>query len=267
MALPTTAIKPVDVAFAFGLPPEQAIAYFKSKGYAITFAWEELWAQAQVMAFTVAKAMSQDVLEAIRAELQRSLDTGETFATFQKNLEPKLRSLGWWGRSAMLSPAGELVNVQLGSVRRLETIYRTNVQTAYQIGRWKAFEAASATHPYIQYIAVMDSKTRPSHAAIHNRVFRIDDPILRYIGTPNGFNCRCRLRALSLAMMQRLGLSLSESGQHLVVTNEIDAASGLVYEQASYKAPGMQAAFRPDKGWSYNPGQSWQTPFRSRVPV
>ena len=262
-----TVIKPVDLAFAFGLPPEQAIAYFKSKGYAITFAWEELWAQAQTMAFTVAKAATQDILEAIRAELQRSLDTGETFATFQQRLEPKLRALGWWGRSAMLSPAGELVNVQLGSTRRLETIYRTNTQVAYQIGRWKGFEAAAASHPYLKYIAVMDGNTRPSHGALNNRVFRIDDPIIRYVYPPNGFNCRCRMTALSAEQVKRLGLAVSESGSDLTVTNVVDPQSGLVYEQASYKSRGMPNAFAPDKGWSYNPGQSWQTPFRSRVPV
>lgn len=260
-------IKPTDLAFAWNLPPAKAIEYFKSKGYTITWAWEELWAQAQVWSFTVAKAMTQDVLESIRAELERSLETGETFATFRKNLEPRLRTLGWWGRQAALSPAGELVNIETGSVRRLETIFRTNVQTAYQVGRWKGFEAAQATHPYLQYIAVMDGSTRPSHAALHLKVFRHGDPILRYIGTPNGFNCRCRFRALSLADMQRKGLALSESGQYLTITNEVDPRSGLVYEQASYKSPGMDVAFKPDKGWSYNPGMAWQTPFRNRVPV
>lgn len=258
---------PVNLAFAFGLPPAKAIEYFRSKGYAITWAWEELWAQAQTWSFTVAKAMSQDVLEAIRGELETALTSGETFDTFRKNLEPKLRTLGWWGNSAVIAPGGAMVNVQLGSVRRLETIYRTNLQAAYSVGRWQGFSAAATTHPYLQYIAVMDGRTRPSHAALNNRVFAQADPIWKYIGPPNGFNCRCRVRALSPEDMQRKGLALSESGNDLTLSNVVDPASGLVYEQASYRSRGMQNAFAPDKGWSYNPGMSWQTPFKDRVPV
>ena len=260
-------IKPTDLAFAWNLPPAKAIEYFRSKGYAITWAWEELWAQAQVWSFTVAKAMTQDILESIRGELEHALESGETFATFRKNLEPRLRALGWWGNSAVIAPGGALVNVQLGSVRRLETIFRTNVQTAYSVGRWSGFTAAAATHPYLQYIAVMDGRTRPSHAALNNRVFAQTDPIWKFIGPPNGFNCRCRVRALSPEDMKRKGLALSDSGSDLTVTNVVDPQSGLVYEQASYQSRGMSVAFAPDKGWSYNPGMAWQTPFKNRVPV
>jgi SPP1 gp7 family putative phage head morphogenesis protein len=260
-------IKPTDLAFAWNLPPAKAIEYFRSKGYTITWAWEDLWAQAQVWSFTVAKAMTQDVLESIRAELERSLETGETFATFRKNLEPRLRALGWWGNAAVLAPGGALVNVQLGSVRRLETIFRTNTQTAYSVGRWSGFTAASATHPYLRYVTKDDGRVRDSHRGLHNRVFPINDPIWKFIGPPNGFNCRCRVKAYSASMLERDGLVSSSSGDDLKVTSVVDPASGLVYEQATYQSRGMDKPFAPDKGWSYNPGMAWQTPFRNRVPV
>lgn len=256
-----------DLLMAFSLPPRRAIEYFRAKGYQISWAWEEVWAQANTWAFTVAKAMNQDILEMIRTELQRVLDGGLTFEEFRRNLEPKLRAAGWWGRKEVTGPTGEATMATLGTVRRLETIYRTNTQTAYQVGRWRAFEAGKATHPYLQYIAVMDSATRPTHGALNNRVFRFDDPVWKYIAPPNGFNCRCRLRALSPEDMQRKRLALSESGQYLTVSNVVDAGTGMVYEQASYQSLGMKTAFRPDKGWSYNPGMDWKTPFKDRLPV
>lgn len=259
--------QPVDLLYAFTLPPRRAIEYFQSKGYQISWAWEEVWAQANTWAFTVAKAMNQDILEAIRAELQHALETGESFEQFRRNLEPRLRALGWWGRQAAIAPGGAMVSVQLGSVRRLETIFRTNTQTAYQVGRWRAFEAASTTHPFLQYIAVMDSRTRPTHGALNKRVFAFSDPIWKYMYPPNGFNCRCRVRALTAEEVRSKGLAVSGSAGYLSLSSVTDAGTGLVYEQASYKAPGMATAFTPDKGWSYNPGMDWRQPFRSRIPV
>lgn len=258
---------PVDLAYAFTLPPEKAIAYFQAKGYAIAFDWQAVWAQANAWSFTVAKAMQQDVLEAIRDELSLALKNGTTFAQFQRELEPRLRALGWWGRKEVIGPDGVAVTVQLGSVRRLQTIFRTNLQTAYQVGRWDSFEAGREVTPYLQYLTAGDLRVRPSHAALNKRVFRFDDPIWKYIGPPNGFNCRCRLRALTAGMVKRMGLAVSESGDDLQLVERTDPRTGLVYEQATYQSRGMQSAFAPDKGWSYNPGMAWQTPFRDRVPV
>lgn len=256
-----------DLLMAFSLPPRRAIEYFRAKGYQISWAWEEVWAQANTWAFTVAKAMNQDILEMIRTELQRVLDGGLTFEEFRRNLEPKLRAAGWWGRKEVIGPTGQAVVATLGTVRRLETIYRTNVATAYQAGRWRAFEAAKETHPYLQYITMDDARVRDAHKLLHKRVFRFDDPAMRYIYPPNGWGCRCRMRARSIEDLQRLGLPVTESGQYLKLANVVDPATGLVYEQASYQAPGMPTAFKPDKGWSYNPGMDWKPPFRDRIPV
>ncbi|EPS7972089.1 phage minor head protein, partial [Morganella morganii] len=44
----------VDLRYAIGLPPAEAIAYFESKGYAIGFNYHDVEAQAHAKAFTVA---------------------------------------------------------------------------------------------------------------------------------------------------------------------------------------------------------------------
>lgn len=258
--------EPVNLAFAFGLPPERALAYFRAKGYQIAFDWREVWAQANTTAFTVAKAMREDILRDIRMALERALEDGLTLEEFIRDLRPLLQARGWWGKGVIAQPDGTATLVELGSVRRLQTIFRTNVQTAYAAGRWRGLIAARVTHPYLQYVAVLDDSTRPSHRALHGRTFRIDDPIWRYVAPPNGFNCRCRLRPVSWREVERGDVALSESGADLRVEQRVDRASGLRYEQAVYRAPGMTHAFAPDPGWSYNPGVDPLAPFRSRRP-
>ncbi len=80
------------------MPPEKAIKWFKSKGYALGFDWRDVWKEEHAIAFTVAKAASIDLLQDIRGELEKALVSGETFESFQKNLKPKLVARGWWGR-------------------------------------------------------------------------------------------------------------------------------------------------------------------------
>ena len=77
---------PVDLSFAFDLPPEEAIAYFRQKGFAFSWSWQDVWQEAHANAFTVAKAMKLDVLQDIRNAVDDAISKGTTFETFQKEL-------------------------------------------------------------------------------------------------------------------------------------------------------------------------------------
>lgn len=244
--------EPVDLAYAFGLEPRRAVEYFRAKGYRLAFSWEAMEAEAHARAFTVAKAMRLDVLATIRSELDRALAEGATLADFQRALRPRLEALGWWGKQVMERPDGTAQLVQTGSPRRLETIYRTNLQSAYMAGRYRDFYDNREARPFWMYVAVMDSRTRPAHAALHGKVFRFDDPIWKSVWPPNGYNCRCRVRALSPRDMERKGLYLSESGEDLTTFQETDPRTGEVRDRVSYKGPGMGRAFSPDRGFAAN---------------
>ncbi|WP_459199057.1 phage minor head protein [Ralstonia pseudosolanacearum] len=212
----------VDVRAVFRMKPEDAVAYVQQKGFRVSWNWYEVRDAAHAQAFTVAKVARMDVLQDIRDAVEASLEKGWSLGQFKKNLTPVLQAKGWWGKQVIVDSEGGAEVAQLGSPRRLETIYRTNIQSAMMAARYKQMLANARFRPYWQYVAVMDGRTRPSHAALHGRVYRYDDPIWHYLFPPNGYNCRCRVVALSERDMKAKGLVLSSSDGQLV-TREVDA--------------------------------------------
>lgn len=250
-----------DLQARLDLPPDEAVQFFARKGEAIAWDYTEVWRDANVQGFTVAKATTLDVLRTFRGEVAKAVGEGQTFADFKRTLQPRLQDLGWWGRQEVLDgDTGEVSTVQLGSVRRLRTIFQTNVQTAYMAGRFKRYLADVQDRPYWRYVAVMDGRTRPLHAALNGKVWRWDDPIWQVIWPPNGWGCRCRVVAMTAAEFEASGLPL-ENGADAVVQLQVPigrdgetvAVQGVRYRDVD----GKERIFRPDPGWDYNPGAEW----------
>ncbi|QNH77820.1 minor capsid protein [Pseudomonas protegens] len=262
MATTTKSPTPADLKAIFGLEPSNAIAYLKSKGYAVTWDWRDMLDQAHEQAFTVAKAMRLDLLSDIRGALETALQDGQTLKQFIAALQPTLEAQGWWGKQVIVDSDGVGELVQLGSPRRLKTIYQTNLQSAYMAGRKAEMEQTTETHPYWMYVAILDGKTRPSHRALQGQVFRHDDPIWSAIYPPNGFNCRCRVTALSEAAAKRRGLKVESSEGRLfteTVETGIDKRTGEVRTAAvtgirTTDAAGRPITFRTDPGFNHAPG-------------
>jgi len=250
---------PINLSFAFGVPPEKAVEFFTERGYRLSWDWEEQANQAAVRAFMVAKVVRADVLEAIREAIAEALERGDTLKDFQAKLEPILKAKGWWGRQFIVDPDGNTERVQLGSPHRLRTIYRTNLQSALMQGRVADFLAVADERPYWQYSAVMDNNTRPAHRAMDGRVFRYDDPIWQSWTPPVGYNCRCRIFALSAENVKRLGLDLEESkGQ----TREVERSVSQKHPEIKEKAIGIQDLSGqyvfPDRGWGGDRRKGWK---------
>lgn len=262
MATTTKTPTPADLKAIFGMEPKSAVAYLKSKGYVITWNWQEMLDQAHDQSFTVAKAMRLDLLSDIRGALETALQEGQTLKQFIADIQPVLESQGWWGQQVIVDSEGVGELVQLGSPRRLKTIYQTNLQSAYMAGRKAEMEQTTETHPYWMYVAILDGKTRPSHRALHGQVFRHDDPIWSAIFPPNGFNCRCRVVALSEAAVKRRGLKVvSSEGRMFTETVEtgIDKRTGEVRTAPvtgirTTDAAGKAITFRTDPGFNHAPG-------------
>jgi len=195
---------------AFEVTPIEALNYFRSKGLQTSFSYADLYGRAHDQAFTVAKMMDVDLLAQVRQSLDDTLATGTTFRDWQADLEPMLRKAGWWGESVMPDPlTGKMVNAQLGSARRLQTIFRTNLQTAYAAGQWRQIVEQSQIAPYLMYDAVDDLRTRPAHREWDGKILPVDSPWWKSHMPPNGWNCRCGVIQLDAEQVESMGLSPS----------------------------------------------------------
>ncbi len=252
----------VDLGHAMTLPPEQAVAYFRSKGFTINWNWWETWQEAHDRAFTVARMTRFDLLAQTRQIVGRTLAQGRTLRQGAQELETALRKAGWWGKQTIVDEQGRAQRVQLGSAHRIRTILRTNIDTAFAAGRYQRQAETAKARPFWQYLAVRDKSTRASHRALHGRVFPADDPIWSSIYPPNGFRCRCRVRSLSRRQVQARGLKVVEKTSAREIRQEagLDKRTGEIIERpgtrVSWSEGNKRRAFTPDPGWSYNPGRA-----------
>jgi SPP1 gp7 family putative phage head morphogenesis protein len=70
---------------------------------------------------------------------------------------------------------------------RLDNIFATNSQETFSIGRYKQLQEVKQSRPYWMYVAVMDSATRPDHAAMNGKIWHADHPVWDTWAPPNGF--------------------------------------------------------------------------------
>jgi SPP1 gp7 family putative phage head morphogenesis protein len=192
---------------AFDVEPERALAYFRGKGLRPSFSYADMIGAVNDQAFTVAKMMDVDLLGQVRDSLTAALAEGQQFREWKATIQPTLESAGWWGTRSMVDPlTGRTVQAQLGSAWRLETIFRTNMQTAYAAQAWTEIEAQADIAPYLIYDAVDDLRTREAHRRWDRTTLPVDSPWWRTHYPPNGWNCRCGVIQVSEDELRELGI-------------------------------------------------------------
>ncbi|AOJ13161.1 phage putative head morphogenesis protein, SPP1 gp7 family [Burkholderia vietnamiensis] len=249
----------VDLSYAIGLEPAEAVRYFESKGYQLGFRWQDVAAEAHARAFTVAGVMKVDVLQDIRAALTDALKKGTTFEQFKNDLIPTLQKKGWFGRGDVVDgDTGEIQGRRL-TPRRLDTIFRTNMQSSYMAGRFATQMAQVDTRPWWEYVAILDNRTRPSHAALHGSVFRYDDPFWSVFYPPCGYRCRCRVRTRPFGY--RDAENPPTSAGRLETVEQPVGRDGKTQPATAYRSPITGKLVLPDPGFGFNPGREWLRPF------
>lgn len=233
------------------LLPEEAIAFFRAKGIEFGFDWRDVWQEEHAKAFSVAKAMSRDLIEDIRQAVDDAITKGTTLATFRAELTPLLQARGWWGRSLETDPlTGEERVVQLGSPARLRTIFDTNLRSAYSAGRWERIQRQKKLFPFLIYESVKDGRERPEHGAWHKTILPVDHPWWDTHYPPCGWGCRCSARPVNQRMLERRGESVTEEPVRFPQRDYVNRRTG----ELTRTERGI------DPGFSFNVGKAYLDP-------
>lgn len=236
---------PIDLddweVIAEPVKPEAAIEFWKQRA---RLTWEEakgLADGAKARAFYVTGLYRQDLVNLVSDALQKALEDGETLEDFKKRIADVITKQGW-------------------KDYRVETIFRANMQSAYAAGRYRKMQAVKQSRPYWQYLAIMDKRTRPSHAILHGKVYPADHEFWQTNYPPNGFRCRCGVATLSERQVKAQNLTVEKDMPQADMWT--DPKTGMEY---FVNFPGADKGFRnnPYEDWAKNggiddlPGLKW----------
>ena len=173
---------------------EEAEAYFRQRVPVTAPVFYSIAYEYRALAFTVSGYSKLQILRRFYEELLAAIEDGNTLTEFRASINSFLEREGYDGATPY----------------QAENIFRSNIQTAYNVGHYKQMTAPDVMElrPYWQYDAVNDSRTRPSHLAMDGRVYPADHPVWDTWFPPNGFKCRCAVRTLSRRQVERLGLQV-----------------------------------------------------------
>lgn len=193
--------------FKFGQgPAPEVLQFIEGKGLAPSFDWRDFYGEEHAYAFTVAKATQIDVLSQIHRSTLEAIKEGLPLAEFQKRLTPELKSMGWWGKQDVTDPkTGNLKTVQLGSQRRLKTIYWANTRTAYSAGKWTRIQRTKLDLPYLVYRLGQARKHRPEHEEKEYVVLPVDHSFWDSWYPVNGWGCVCWVLQVTAEAAKTLG--------------------------------------------------------------
>jgi SPP1 gp7 family putative phage head morphogenesis protein len=158
-------MSPTNQTFKYDQPFQEAVDAFLAKGIMTRAEFDQLSAAEKVKAFTAAKVYAADELQRVYDAVLEGIKKGTTYADFARATEDLLASP--WHR---------------------ETVFRTNVLSAYGAGHWEQANQYRALRPYARYSAVMDGRTRPDHAALHGLVYPLDSPFWEKYWPPWDYN-------------------------------------------------------------------------------
>ncbi|WP_304333714.1 phage minor head protein [Conchiformibius steedae] len=203
-----------------GLIDRAALEHLKSKQLLPSYSHWDVWLDQHAYAFTVAKMMDEDMLSTVRTALVDAIERGTDFRDFKARLKPYLMAQGWWGEQVMIDPwDGAAKTVQLGSTRRLKTIFETNLATAHAAGQWARIETDAAALPYLRYNPSAADHKRDSHKRYYGLVLPVQHPIWQQIFPPNGYGCQCSVSQLTRQQAERAGISSEPDIEMTEVTN------------------------------------------------
>lgn len=190
------AITPARIAQAFNMPPDEALAFLYGKESAIFKTFKGISPEVFRAVFTVAGVAQMDVLVAIRGLVEKALAEGQSFDDFKQAMTES-----------------ELISKALPE-SRFQTIYRTNLQSAFMAARFRQQTAIGERKPFWKFVAVLDQSTTEGCKELDGKVFKFDDGFWATNYPPRHYNCRSRVVVMNDRELERYGGSVEDGAKY-----------------------------------------------------
>lgn len=242
-------LSPTQIAFnargdgKFNKPFQEQVDFFRDKLNLPTERWDDIVRNAHDRGFMVAGAAKADLLNDLRGAVDKAIANGESIGKFRERFDEIVQRNGWEGWTGSGSKKGR--------DWRTRVIYQTNLSTSYSAGRYKQLNDPdlAAVRPYWQYIHNDTVQhPRPLHVSWSGMVLHKDDPWWQTHNPPNGWGCRCRVKAVRASEYK--GAKAPDDGTH----THIDSAG------VRHTVPNGI-----DYGFDYQPGARADTKLREFV--
>ena len=178
-------------------PATAAASHFAKKAAMTSAAFEKLSAEAKAHAFRIATVHKARLIQDVRNKVLASIEKGTDWAEVQRNILKAFDTEG----------------VPKPTLPRLRTMFQMNTQQAYNDARRATLDEPSVSEafPYRQYLTVGNgvagiNGVRPTHAALHGKIFAWDDPFWDWHTPPWEWGCRCTFIALTPGQVKALGV-------------------------------------------------------------
>ncbi|NDY56327.1 phage head morphogenesis protein [Desulfovibrio sulfodismutans] len=205
------------------VPPKEAVTVLRGKVPVTKTQWQAMDEASRSRAFFVSGLARADMVAAVRDSLLAALESGQTLGDWKSGLISQFEKNGW----------------QPLRSHHLNTIFRNNLASAYQAGRWSQFQRNKRFFGYLMYDAVDDSRTRLEHRALDGLVYPIDHEFWDVWYPPNDHLCRCSVRALTERQVKARSLKVNTD-----IPREVETDQGLV-------------SLTPKPGFGGNTGKDW----------
>ncbi len=207
--------------------PKDASNFLKRKKVVITDNWDDLKLGEHSHAFTVAHCDNINMLNDIFGLLQDSIDKGESYETFRKEMLSKMKNTGWYGRN---DKEGDEDYANW----RISVMHMTNMITSYSAGEYRQMMRQTDLRPYWVYRQRHRKNKRKEHEPLDNTALPYNDPFWEQYDPPNGYGCQCYKESITKSQ----------------------------YENGSFNksvSPNFNPANVPPK-WKYSPGREMLAP-------
>lgn len=173
--------------------PQKAIDFWKTKEVVTPEKFATLDARAKALAFSATKVADENINQAIYDSISDAMDSGMTMKDWFNQFDSSEFSKGY-----------------------LETVFRTNMATAYSAGRASDMFSAEgqARAQYWMFSAIGDEATDEVCMELDGKVFDKTDYEAMSLIVPLHYNCRCQMIELDAEDLADMGLEVSGGSEY-----------------------------------------------------